>query len=115
MIVTPEYYESFRNAVLEYQESLHLDHLEFQIEWSDIDAQADAEVDFGSMIATIRLTKGDVIYDNPARLAYHECMEVLLWPVRDLLRKICREKTVDRLIHAMINVSENRMFREKNK
>lgn len=108
------YFEEFKTACIAYQEVLRLDQWDLQVEHADIENQADALCFWDDgMVARIRLTNRedvDVLY-SPQRLAFHECMEVFLWPLRELLEKIIKPKRTDRAIHSIINTAENKLFK----
>lgn len=109
MKVTDDYFEEFKLSCVAYQEILKLDQWDLQVEWENIKHQADALCIWDGMVARVRLTTGEVHYE-PKRLAFHEMMEVYLWPVRELLEKIHKAKQADRIIHVLINNVENKLF-----
>lgn len=109
---TKAFFERFKSACIKWQELLHLKQFDLQVHWCSLPHQADADVQWDGMLATIRLTRSAIEYEAE-RLAFHEVGELYLWRVRELMEEVVGEEEADRVIHSCLNQFENTIFKKE--
>lgn len=112
--ITPEEYAYFRSRVVEHARELGLPY-EFHFDLKKINEhRAVNYIDIYAKISSIQLNSEWMDYkptlEELDRVAYHEAVEVLLYPLRKMAVEYVNVNIVDAEIHAVIGALENYKF-----